>query len=126
MISKEFRVVMENGDHNYVTLTYSELDPWAIHMAFGEGNNWVFSRDLLLEGLNDLAGDGDVKIWPGKLPSARFVHMRLESPDGECELRFVRRLLVQFAEETRELVTPGLEYMDMNEVISAIFEKENR
>lgn len=122
MIQREFRTVLENGDFGYVTLTYSELDPWAIHMAFGDDNNWVFSRDLLLDGVLDFAGLGDVKIWPGE----RYVHMRLESPDGECELRFVKRLLRQFANETRMLVTPGLENIDLDEMISDIFKKENR
>ena len=121
MIQREFRVMLENGDHDYVTLTYyGHMDPWSIHMSFGNDNNWVFSRELLLDGLKDFAGLGDVKIWPAQ----RFTGMRLESPDGECELRFVRRLLQQFADETCVLVSPGLEHMNMDDVIIEIFKKE--
>ncbi|MEE4546919.1 SsgA family sporulation/cell division regulator [Streptomyces sp. V4-01] len=47
---------------------YDTRDPLAVCLVFGAGGGrpvrWVFSRDLLAEGLTDRAGEGDVVLWP--------------------------------------------------------------
>ena len=52
-----------------VALRYDTRDPYAIIAAFRTGRagwvEWVFSRDLLADGLIADAGDGDVRIRPG-------------------------------------------------------------
>ncbi|MFF0050842.1 SsgA family sporulation/cell division regulator [Streptomyces sp. NPDC005498] len=58
--------------------SYSARDPFAVTLIFdAEGEwpvRWVFSRELLAEGLTARAGDGDVVLWP------EF------GPDGGCAL----------------------------------------
>lgn len=48
--------------------SFSAKDPYAVSLIFdAEGERpvrWVFSRELLAEGLTGLAGDGDVVLWP--------------------------------------------------------------
>ncbi|MDN3028559.1 SsgA family sporulation/cell division regulator [Streptomyces sp. S.PB5] len=47
---------------------FSAKDPYAVGLIFdaeGEGPvRWVFSRELLAEGLTGMTGDGDVVLWP--------------------------------------------------------------
>jgi hypothetical protein len=47
---------------------YDPRDPLAVTLVFGAGTGrpvrWVFSRDLLAEGLTGRVGEGDVVLWP--------------------------------------------------------------
>ncbi|MEU2227717.1 SsgA family sporulation/cell division regulator [Streptomyces sp. NPDC018347] len=49
-------------------LSYSERDPYAVTLILdSEGEHpvrWVFSRELLADGLAGSAGEGDVTVWP--------------------------------------------------------------
>lgn len=49
-------------------ISYDEIDPYAVRLAFLRGNRetavYVFGRDLLAEGLEQVAGDGDVVVTP--------------------------------------------------------------
>ena len=49
---------------------------------------WVFSRDLLTEGLIDAAGDGDVRIRPAE---GEAVEIELSSPSGHATFRALAR-----------------------------------
>lgn len=42
------------------------VDPWALTFVFHnpEPNVWTFSKDLLIDGLEEPAGEGDVKFRP--------------------------------------------------------------
>ncbi|MFF0225866.1 SsgA family sporulation/cell division regulator [Streptomyces sp. NPDC004629] len=48
--------------------SYSARDPYAVTLIFdAEGDwpvRWVFSRDLLADGLTARTGQGDVMVWP--------------------------------------------------------------
>lgn len=48
--------------------SYSAKDPLAVTLIFDtEGDwpvRWIFSRELLTEGLTAKAGEGDVVLWP--------------------------------------------------------------
>ncbi|GGM21935.1 hypothetical protein GCM10010129_77860 [Streptomyces fumigatiscleroticus] len=48
--------------------SYSARDPYAVTLIFdAEGDwpvRWVFSRDLLTDGLTARVGHGDVVVWP--------------------------------------------------------------
>jgi hypothetical protein len=53
-----------------VEMRYDTRDPYAVQAAFRTGRagwvEWVFSRDLLTEGLITAAGAGDVRIRPSR------------------------------------------------------------
>lgn len=80
-------------------------DPFAVSARFdvaGAGVLWTFARDLLLDGLLEPAGDGDVHVWPVEGDDGRaLIALELSSPDGEALLhvgaadvhRFLRQSL---------------------------------
>ncbi len=68
------------------TLQYTSRDPYALSVVFAtEGCApvvWVFARDLLLAGVTQAVGDGDVRIFP----AGDSVVLDLASPDGTARL----------------------------------------
>ena len=38
------------------------------HLGRADEADWVFSRELLRDGLRGLSGQGDVKLWPAYCP----------------------------------------------------------
>ncbi|MGW4566970.1 SsgA family sporulation/cell division regulator [Streptomyces sp. NPDC004561] len=51
-----------------VRFSYDSTDPLAVRLDFGGGPEtvapWLFSRDLLYEGLRTPSGEGNVRVWP--------------------------------------------------------------
>lgn len=106
-----------------VELGYAETDPYAVTISFGDVNGgivWTFARDLLLEGLAQPVGDGDVAIWPavGQFGGA-CVMVEFRSPDGELLVETSSRGITQFVNRTLELVPRGAEsrHLDMDSLI---------
>ncbi|MDQ0988701.1 SsgA family sporulation/cell division regulator [Streptomyces sp. V2I9] len=65
-----------------IELHYEREDPLAVEFTFhgptGTLARWSFSRDLLLAGLNDLVGQGEVMIWPStENPTDSTLFLRL-------------------------------------------------
>ncbi|GAA1136081.1 hypothetical protein F4556_001861 [Kitasatospora gansuensis] len=57
------------------------------HLGRSDEADWVFSRDLLRDGLQSLSGQGDVKLWPAYCPChGSTLHLALESPHGQALL----------------------------------------
>jgi len=97
--------------------SYRQRDPFAVTITFLTHDGelpWTFSRDLLLRGLTDPTGEGDVHVCPGIGEDGRaVVIIELSSPDGHLVTqartddvyRFVRRAvaLVPEGEESRHL-----------------------
>src|SRR5258708_34567279 len=79
-------------EHGGVPLTaslyYRGDDPYAIRMAFHVGTDdpveWIFARDLLAEGLDCVAGDGDVRVWPSTAAHRDVLNLVLSSPFGQA------------------------------------------
>ncbi|NUQ89124.1 MAG: SsgA family sporulation/cell division regulator, partial [Glycomyces artemisiae] len=53
------------------TFEYDAADPWAVRITFpgaggdtATGVRWMVGRDLLLQGVTDPAGEGDVQLFP--------------------------------------------------------------
>jgi hypothetical protein len=94
-------------------LRYDTGDPYAVAALFGAGETlvkWVFSRDLLAEGLYEPAGDGDVHVWPCLDARGRaVVIVELSSPDGEALLQARSSEVSDFLLKTREVVPQGQE-----------------
>ncbi|MFE5212371.1 SsgA family sporulation/cell division regulator [Streptomyces sp. NPDC056600] len=51
-----------------VHLGYDPAEPFGVSVSFPSDENrrtrWVFSRDLLQDGLYEPTGEGDVRVWP--------------------------------------------------------------
>lgn len=96
-----------------VALRYCASDPYAVTVAFrGDGLSveWVFARDLLLEGLSGPAGKGDVHISPATRAGTDAVSIWLSSPDGQAVLEADRVDLAAFLDRTTSLVPAGREH----------------
>jgi hypothetical protein len=111
-------------------LTYDPADPYAVTAVFitGAGNvRWTFGRDLLVEGLYEPSGDGDVHVWPClDADGHAVVIIELCSPDGEALVQARTGDLTTFVERMTALVAPGTEsdHMDVDATIAAIFAAE--
>lgn len=108
-----------------VGLRYSAADPYAVRAAFRGSETtveWVFARDLLLGGMRERTGAGDVHVWPGRNGEDEAIHIALSSPDGRAVLQADRHDLVRFLAATTALVPVGAEeiHMDLDDVIAKL------
>ena len=107
-------------------LSYNPADPFAVTATFltvaGEVR-WTFGRDLLIGGLYEPTGDGDVHVWPCLDGDAHsVVIIELCSPDGEALVQARASELTAFVEKMTSSVAPGAEsaHLDVDGVIAAI------
>ena len=104
-------------DHDGVPLTaslyYRGDDPYAIRMAFhvgtGDPVEWIFARELLAEGLDHPAGEGDVRLWPSTGAGRQVLNIALSSPFGEARFEAPMAALTGFLLRTLEVVPTGRE-----------------
>ncbi|MEN8649871.1 SsgA family sporulation/cell division regulator [Streptomyces sp. 21So2-11] len=96
-----------------VELQYAARDPYAIRMTFhlpGDAPvSWTFGRELLLDGLSQGCGEGDVHIEPTDLGDLLDVHLRLRVGDDRALFRASAAPLVAFLDRTDKLVPLGQE-----------------
>jgi Streptomyces sporulation and cell division protein, SsgA len=103
-------------------LTFHSRDPFAIRVVFSVAAaptvEWVFSRELLVQGLRAPAGTGDVQVFP----CHNGIILELNSPSGRARLLARPKLLVNFAQETLDLVPLGAEsrYFDLDQEIALL------
>ncbi|MFD7918437.1 SsgA family sporulation/cell division regulator [Streptomyces sp. NPDC059740] len=94
-------------------LTYRSADPYAVRVTFHLDSpapvEWVFARELLVEGVFRACGAGDVRVWPSRSGSRGVVTMALSSPDGQALLEVATAPLSAWLERTLRLVPPGTE-----------------
>jgi hypothetical protein len=93
----------------------------------GSEVSWTFGRDLLLSGLYEPAGDGDVHVWPCLDADGRAVVVdELCTPDGEALVQARSGDLTTFVERMVQAVQPGREsqHVDVDAAIFAILEAE--
>jgi Streptomyces sporulation and cell division protein, SsgA len=114
----------------HADLTYDPRDPYAVTAVFltSAGNvRWTFGRELLIEGLYEPSGDGDVHVWPCLDADGRaVVIIELCSPDGEALVQANTGELTTFVEKMTAIVAPGNEsdFVDVDGTIAAIFATE--
>ena len=107
-------------------LRYDPSDPYAVTTVFMTGTSqvrWTFGRELLLEGLYEPSGDGDVHVWPCLDSDGHaVVIIELCSPDGEALVQARAAELTAFVEKMTSSVAPGAEstYLDVDGAIAAI------
>ena len=107
-----------------VVLRYTGADPYAVHAEFRTGLEesveWVFARELLAEGVQRSAGEGDVRVWPSGAPGHEVVYVSLASPDGRALLQAPAPELVAFLRRTYDLVPEGMESVDLDATLHAL------
>jgi Streptomyces sporulation and cell division protein, SsgA len=127
----QMQVVLDDGNRVALsaTLHYDAHDPFAVSATFrtGEGDiTWVFARDLLRDGLYDMAGEGDIVIRPGHPSRGPVVSITLSSPSGAARIEGSRTALAAFVEEIYDVVPEGSEwvYLDMETTIGELLSAE--
>jgi hypothetical protein len=76
------------------------------HLGRPDEADWVFSRDLLRDGLRSLSGQGDVKLWPAYCPChGSTLHLALESPHGSALLEASKPRVQAWLDRTYGLVS---------------------
>ena len=107
-------------------LRYDADAPYAVAVAFqldGSELVWVFGRDLMLRGVAEPAGDGDVQVFPSLDDDGRLVVMlQLSSPSGLALVEAKARDVIDFLASTRAAVWPGTEsdYLRVDDAIQAL------
>jgi hypothetical protein len=110
------------------SLRYDPADPYAVHVLFhaesagGEPVSWSFARELLVTGLDEPAGIGDVRVWPWNSPRGDFVALALSSPDGNALFEVPRSVLVRFLRRTYVVVPRGKEtdHLDVDNAVTKL------
>ncbi|WP_031509301.1 SsgA family sporulation/cell division regulator [Streptomyces megasporus] len=101
-----------------VSLRYDRQDPFAVRIVFppdvsldGQEVAWIFSRELLEEGLRVSAGQGDVRVRPDG--GTRTV-VELRAPEGVAVIEFDTAGLRSFLRGTYKLVRDGAEHLELD------------
>jgi Streptomyces sporulation and cell division protein, SsgA len=110
------------------SLRYDPDDPYAVHVLFhaesagGEPVSWSFARELLVSGLDEPAGIGDVRVRPCATPRGDLVALALSSPDGNAVFEVRRSVLVRFLRRTYVAVPLGREsdHLDVNMAVNRL------
>ncbi len=107
-------------------LSFDPSDPFAVTATFNTISGpvrWTFGRDLLIGGLYEPTGDGDVHVWPCLDDEARSVIIiELCSPDGEALVQARTSDITSFVERMTASVAPGneIDHIDLDGTIAAI------
>jgi hypothetical protein len=123
-------------------LEYDPADPYAVQVIFraqpavdgtddgagAPGVSWSFARDLLLDGLTEPTGMGDVRVWPWRTGNDPVVAMALTSPDGHALFTVSRRDLRDFVARTFAVVPRGEErsYLDVDAALAELLGQPGR
>ncbi len=108
-------------------LSFDPRDPFAVTATFmtvAGQVRWTFGRDLLIGGLYEPTGDGDVHVWPCLDNQAHsVVIIELCSPDGEALVQARTVDVTAFVDQMTTTVPVGDEgvHLDVDAAISAIF-----
>jgi len=94
-------------------LRYDPADPYAVSMAFlkdGVEVVWVFARGLLLRGVYEPVGVGDVQVFPSvDADGHAVVALVLRAPTGSALVEGKTRDFLDFLAQTTRAVWPGTE-----------------
>ena len=106
--------------------SYTTADPYAVTLSFradrGHWVEWCFARELLVGGLSEPAGDGDVRIRPDLSLDTDQLVMELESPDGYAIVELSREGAARFIASTHTLVPLGAEsaFVDVDAFLATV------
>lgn len=105
--------------------TYDSAEPFAVNVAFaterGKWVEWVFARDLLIEGLAEPAGEGDLRIAPDD-EDPDVVILEIFAPTGYAAFAFDRDDTEEFLTQTLDLVAEGAEstHFDIDRLLAEL------
>jgi Streptomyces sporulation and cell division protein, SsgA len=106
--------------------SYSAYDPFAVSVAVRARHDrwveWLVGRELVVAGLDEPAGEGDVRMRPLSVQGYDIVEIEISSNDGRAVLEVDRALLRTFVASTLEVVALGAEAdrMDLDGEIARI------
>ena len=109
-----------------VTLSFDPADPFAVTAVLQSGSGtvrWTFGRDLLVDGMHQPAGEGDVLVRPGlDYAGHSSVVIELRAPQGSFVGQLATRELGPFVREMLDVVPPGAEaaLVDVEEVVEQL------
>ncbi|MFJ6571366.1 SsgA family sporulation/cell division regulator [Streptomyces sp. NPDC091292] len=96
-----------------VELRYRSDDPYAVRLTFhlpGDAPvSWTFGRELLVDGVAEPCGDGDVHIAPGDQDLLSEVLITLQVGSDQAVFRAGIAPLIAFLDRTDKLVPLGQE-----------------
>ncbi len=108
------------------SFSYHDDDPFAVwvtfHIPAGEVR-WAMARSLLLRGLTEPAGEGDVRLWPDLDDEGRaMVCMDFHSPEGRLIAAARTADLHEFLDRSWEAVPPGTEseWVDLDRLVKTL------
>lgn len=118
----------ESGHSHQIdtVLGYHRPDPYAVAMTFLTGDEpltWTFGRDLLIQGVHEPAGEGDVHVSPSINESGEAVVLiTLSSPDGHLLLEARTDHVEEFLDRTLAIVPSGTEapHLDIDDMITQL------
>lgn len=121
-VSAELGLSLVVPEHGAVplmaSLCYTADDPYAIRMAFHVGTDepveWIFSRELLAEGMDGPAGEGDVHVWPGTDHGLGVLNVALSSPFGHAHFEAPLTAIADFLDRTFAVIPAGEESAFIN------------
>jgi hypothetical protein len=108
------------------SLRYEPADPYAVHVVFHAGDepgaqvSWSFARQLLVDGLTEPSGMGDVRVWPWIGDEGPVAALALSSPDGHALFEVPRKSLENFLASTYTQVALGgeSEHLDLDATLA--------
>jgi hypothetical protein len=106
--------------------SYRADQPFTVTAAFqtdrGRWVEWVFSRELLVEGLTESAGVGDVRFAPVEENGLTMLAVEIESPEGYALLELDHTAVGDFLAGTEEMVPLGSEseHFDVDALIDEL------
>ncbi|MFE6687769.1 SsgA family sporulation/cell division regulator [Streptomyces sp. NPDC057743] len=96
-----------------VELDFDSGDPYAVRLTFDLPGDapvtWVFGRELLLDGLNRPAGEGDVRVEPSSPERLSDVYISLQVGPERALFRASAPPLIAFLDRTDRIVPLGKE-----------------
>jgi hypothetical protein len=93
--------------------TYAVADPFAVTIVFrcdAQEVRWTFARELLVQGIHEPVGVGDVQLWPCLSDAGTaVVVIELRSPDGSVMVQAPTRAVSLFVQRMLQIVPLGQE-----------------
>jgi hypothetical protein len=112
LVVPDDRTVLFPGD-----LCYKSSDPYAVRITFRVEDytmDWVFARALLIAGLLEPAGVGDVQISPCRRDGVDTVQITLKAHHVYAVLEAPARMIGAFLKQTCQAVPLGTEHRHLN------------
>jgi hypothetical protein len=106
-------------------LRYDPMDPFAVTLAigvdYGQPILWVFGRDLLVDGVSEASGEGDITIEPADDEAGHEIRITLAT-DCLATMIASRDAVVEFLIDSFTAVPSGseLDRIDLDAELAAL------